>query len=118
MTLDTANERQVKAAQKAVKRRNALNDEAVRWMMGDIKGRGYLAELVRDSQALLNVVAAGEQGAMFREGRKVLGLKIMADVQRVCPAQFPGLIQAVFADPPKDEKTDGNGTDTSDPSDE
>lgn len=100
MSLDTANRRQVNTREKDQKRVAVLADEGVRMAMADERGRAYLAELVRESQCLASVVAATEQGAMFREGRAVLGKKIMADVQRICPAQFPVLIQAVVT-PPK-----------------
>lgn len=105
MTLNTADQRAVDKRNKGLKRQSLVADESVKWIMSDLRGRAYLAELLRESQALLPIVAGSNDGAMFREGRKVLGHKIMADVQRCLPKQFPGLIQAVFEEP-KDEKND------------
>ena len=112
---DLAHKPSVDKRNKALKRARALADEGVKIIMASQPARLYLAELLRDSQALLTVAGATEQGAMFREGRKVMGLKIMADVQRAVPQQFAALIEAVITppneDPPKDKEADGTGTD-------
>ena len=54
---------------------------AVRWIVGDPRGRLYLADLVRESGALERVVAADPQTVMFLDGQRSLGFKVLNDVR-------------------------------------
>jgi len=100
-----ADQRQVEKRTKDIKKQAARHDDGLRAMLASKPALGYLGALVRESQAMANVVGATEQGAMFREGRRVLGLKIMADVQRVAPDKLASLIAAVL-EQPEEEKND------------
>lgn len=111
MTVNLADQRSVQKRDKRLKQEQLIADEGLKVILASDNATTYLAALVRESQVLLPVVAASEQGAMFRDGRKILGLKIMSDVQRVAPKQFPALIASVLEQPndgqPKEEDDHG-----------
>ena len=80
-TFDASNQRHVERRQKAARLRRARLQEAVRWIAGDVRGRLYLADLVRESGALERVIAADPQTVMFLDGQRSIGFKVLNDVR-------------------------------------
>jgi hypothetical protein len=78
---DAANPDHVARQHKAANSRRARLTEALRWIAGDVRGRLYLAELVRESGALQRVVAADPQTVMFLDGQRSIGFKVLNDVR-------------------------------------
>src|SRR5436190_18371207 len=80
-TFDASNQSHVERRQKAARLRRARLQEAVRWIAGDLRGRLYLADLVRESGALERVIAADPQTVMFLDGQRSIGFKVLNDVR-------------------------------------
>src|SRR5437868_5582547 len=78
---DAGNDEHVAHKHKAANTRRARLTEAVRWIAADVRGRLYLAELVRESGSLQRVVAADPQTVMFLDGQRSIGFKVLNDVR-------------------------------------
>jgi hypothetical protein len=87
---------------KASARANRLK-EALRWLLGDPRGRLYLGMLVRESHALTPEVGRSSDTVLFREGMRTMGLKVLSDVRALDnTALFLALIQDVIGKPTGD----------------
>lgn len=91
--------------------------EALRWIMGDERGRLYLADIVNESQALLSIGGPSPEGAQFYLGKRAMGIKVLEDVQGLdlpgdVPRALTSLMSVVLAKPdaPKSEN-ENDGTD-------
>lgn len=106
---DLGNQRDVQARTKAATVRRGQLKEAVRWIMGDDKGRLYLADLVRESGALSRVSAITPELIMFDDGKRALGFKVLNDVRALDDARpFATLIATVLQPPtPPTQATTG-----------
>src|SRR3954467_5372293 len=94
---DAGNDQHVAHKHKAANTRRARLTEAVRWIAGDLRGRLYLAELVRESGALQRVVAADPQTVMFLDGQRSIGFKVLNDVRALDDSQpFTALVRSAI----------------------
>ena len=96
---DAGDRRSVERRNRTLRARRARLVEALQWLVADERGRLYLARLVRDSEAITSQVAFAADGALFREGKRSLGLSILNDLRRHAPEQLPALLAAALADP-------------------
>ena len=62
-------------------------DEAFRWLMGDRKGRLLMWELL-DKTGVFRGGLIDTARLLFNEGARNVGLKYLADIQRLTPHQF------------------------------
>jgi hypothetical protein len=62
-------------------------DEAFRWLMGDRKGRLLMWELL-DKTGVFRGGLIDTARLLFNEGARNVGLKYLADIQRLAPQQF------------------------------
>jgi hypothetical protein len=93
---DAGNQRHVERREKSARDARAALKEAVRWIVGDARGRLYLAELVRESGALDRVVAADPELVMFLDGQRSLGFKVLNDVRSLDDTKpFTALVASV-----------------------
>lgn len=107
---DLGNQRDVERRNKAAKIARNKVKEGLQWLLADERGRRYLADLVRESDAIAPQVGVTIDGALFREGKRSMGLKILTDVQAHVPEQFAALLMAVLANP-VEGANDGGRTD-------
>lgn len=106
--LDLGNQRDVQKRNKAIRIERTKVDEAFRWIMSDERGRRFVAQQLRDSEALAPRVTRDAGMAMFNEGRRAHGLGLIHEISRLCPQHLANVIvlsQAVPALPPGE--TDG-----------
>jgi hypothetical protein len=86
----------------ATARANRLK-EALRWLLGDPRGRLYLGALVRESHALAPEVGRSSDTVLFREGMRTMGLKVLSDARALDnTALFFALIEDVIGKPTGD----------------
>jgi len=67
--------------------RGRQRDEAFRWLMGDRKGRLLIWELL-DKTGVFRGGMHDTARLLFNEGARNVGLKYLADIQRLAPHQF------------------------------
>lgn len=96
---DLGNQRDVERRNKAAKISRNKVREGLLWLLADERGRRYLADLVRESDAVAALVSVSSDGVMFREGKRSMGLKILNDVRTHAPEQFAALLTAALANP-------------------
>ena len=83
---------------RAAEHRRERLKAALRWIAADVRGRFYLADLVRESGALQRVVAADPRTVMFLDGQRSLGFKVLHDVQALDdPPSFTALISSALS---------------------
>jgi hypothetical protein len=100
---DATNPEHIAQRKQAAEARRALLVEALRWIAGDVRGRRYLADLVRESGALQRVVAGDPQTVMFLDGQRSVGFKVLNDVRALDDATaFTALVTGAI-----DGGTDG-----------
>ena len=95
---DAGDPEQVDRKRKAAESRRTRLKEALRWIAGDVRGRLYLADLVRESGALERVVAADPQTVMFLDGQRSIGFKVLNDVRSLDDNQpFTALVNSALS---------------------
>jgi hypothetical protein len=102
--VDIGNAQEVQRRNKALRIPANKLKEAVRWIMGNDLGRFYLGHLVDESGALRRGVSASHDGAMFEQGCREMGLKVIEDVRALdvpgTPAkQLVALLSGAIATP-------------------
>lgn len=85
---------------------------ALRWIVGDERGRLYLAHLIDESQVLLAVEAPGPAWL----GRRAMGIKLLEDIKALDPTNSKLLAQLMAPAPEPEGETDG-GSDADDDAD-
>jgi hypothetical protein len=118
MVEDLGNQQHVQERIKAAKAQSGKRDDAFRWLMSDARGRLLMWELL----ARTGVFKGGLRDTasiLFDEGARNVGLKYLADVQRLTPAQFITMQAEANAKPArkKPEGDDDGGSDASDDTD-
>ena len=85
---DAGNQRHVERRQKAAKVERLQLDEATRWLMGNAQGRRFVWSLLGKAGVFRSSMAPSAEATAFNEGRRDLGLGLLADVMRLCPEQY------------------------------
>ena len=107
---DLGNQQHVQQRNKALKKRAAREGEGLKKLVADEQGRAYLAHLVRESKLFeFAVVAPASEHAMYREGLRTMGQKVLGDVEKHAPEHLPALIKSVLA--PIEDKEDDRSDD-------
>jgi hypothetical protein len=87
--------------------RRRQRDEAFRWLMSDRKGRLLMWELL-DKTGVFRGGLHDTARLLFNEGARNVGLKYLADIQRLAPHQFTTMQAEATARPDKpDGESDG-----------
>jgi hypothetical protein len=90
---DASNRRHVERAEKAAKSAGRQRDEAIRWLMGDGRGRRIVWSLLGQAGVFRSSMASAPELTAFNEGRRDIGLALLADITRLCPETY-ALMQA------------------------
>ncbi len=85
-------------------------DEAFRWLMSDRKGRLLMWELL-DKTGVFRGGVTDTARLLFNEGARNVGLRYLADIQRLAPHQFTTMQAEATARP---KTHDGEGNDRAD----
>jgi len=88
MTYDPNDECDVGRRRKAHERRRRLLDEAFRWLMNDARGRLLMWQRLTDARIFHTSIDPNPQMTAFAEGRRDLGLRDLAQINRLCPEQY------------------------------
>ncbi|HZP98287.1 MAG TPA: hypothetical protein VFB13_02035 [Reyranella sp.] len=108
-TGELGSQRKEENRNRAIKRRQARLAEALRWIVGDERGRLYLAEIVRESRALERVQCPSADLVLFVDGQRSMGFKVLNDVRALDDAREPRHFSALCASaltPPKEDSHD------------
>ena len=81
------NQQKEQVAARVARNRARQRDEAFRWLMGDLKGRLLMWELL-DKTGVFRGGVIDTARLLFNEGARNVGLKYLADIQRLAPHQF------------------------------
>lgn len=87
-TYDAGNQQHVQRKSKAAKARERRLDEAFRWLMGERRGRLLMWHRLSEAGVFQTSMAPSPELTAFNEGRRDLGLRDLATLMRLCPAQF------------------------------
>ena len=85
---DLGNQRDVEKRNKAAKAAAAPVDEAVRWLMGDERGRAFVWDQLGRAGVFRSSMGATPELTAFNEGKRITGLALLDDVMRLSPEQF------------------------------
>ena len=85
---DSGNQRHVQRRRKDSKLRERQLEEAFRWLMGDARGRRLMWQRLADAGVFRSSMAASPELTAFKEGRRVLGLKDLGLIMRLCPEHY------------------------------
>ena len=90
---DAGNPRHVERRQKSAKTTRLQRNEDVRWLMGEQRGRRFVWYLLAKAGLFRSSLASTAELTAFNEGRRDLGLAVLADLMRLCPEEY-GRMQA------------------------
>ena len=85
---DAGNQHHVERREKAARKARRQRDEALRWLMADNRGRRFVWRLLGKAGIFRTSMAASPELTAFNEGRRDLGLGLLADVMRLCPERY------------------------------
>jgi hypothetical protein len=88
---DAANPRHVQRREKAARRQRRQRDDALRWLMGDARGRRVAWDLLGRAGVFRSSMAPSPELTAFNEGRRDIGLALLADVMRLCPERYAAM---------------------------
>ena len=77
---DLGNQRDVEKRNKAAKAAAAPVDEAVRWLMGDERGRAFVWDQLGRAGVFRSSMGATPELTAFNEGKRITGLALLDDV--------------------------------------
>jgi hypothetical protein len=106
---DAGNRRHVERRQMSAKVERQQLDEALRWLMSDIRGRRVVWELLGKAGVFRSSMAPSPETTAFNEGRRDLGLGLLADVTRLCPDQYGRMQAEAHAMPKRVTETASTG---------
>lgn len=78
----------VRALSAAQKQRRLLVEDSFAFVMGSEKGRRLVWHLIDTVSGALSPSFTGNSETFYREGRRSVGLDLMADVQRLHPELY------------------------------
>ena len=85
---DAGDRRHVERREKTAKTARLQRNEDFRWLMADPRGRRFVWDLLARAGLFRSSLAASPELTAFNEGRRDLGLGVLADLMRLCPEQY------------------------------
>jgi hypothetical protein len=85
---DAGDRRHVARREKKSKARRRRSAEALCWVMADPRGRSVVWKLLGKAGLFRSSMAPSAELTAFNEGRRDLGLGLLARVMRHCPEQY------------------------------
>src|SRR5580765_3347308 len=84
---NAANPSHIKGRKNQEKRELIKNEDAFRYVMGDVRGRNFVWHLL-SSTGLYDDSFTGNSSTFYNEGKRAIGLRLIADLENVCPQEF------------------------------
>lgn len=107
---ELGSQRNEETRNKAAKVAQQQADESVRWLMADEKGRRFVRDQITRAGIYQTSMAGTPEMTAFNEGRRNMGLMLLADVVRLAPEQYPRMqAEAVARANPQKKDKDDNG---------
>ena len=85
---DAGDRRHVERREKTAKTARLERNEDFRWLMGQQRGRRFVWELLAKAGLFRSSLGTSPELTAFNEGRRDLGLAVLADLMRLCPEQY------------------------------
>ena len=85
---DAGDRRHVERREKTAKTARLQRNEDFRWLMGDLRGRRFVWDLLAKAGLFRSSLGLSPELTAFNEGRRDLGLAVLADMMRLCPGQY------------------------------
>ena len=109
---DAGDRRHVERREKTAKAARARRGEDFRWLMGDVRGRRFVWDLLAKAGLFRTSFGVSAELTAFNEGRRDLGLTVLADLMRLCPEQYARMqAEAISKQPASQGETDGGRDD-------
>ena len=107
---DTSNIRHVQTREKRARRARHRYDADFRWLMADPRGRRLVWHWLAAARIYESSMGPSPEATAFKEGRRNAGLVLLADVNRICPADYATMmVEAQVAGGLATTKTESNG---------
>jgi hypothetical protein len=91
LELDDSQQQASREKQEAESRKFA---EDLRWIMSDKRGRRYMWRLLEQTRVYqLSLVLGAFDQTAFNEGQRSIGLKYLAELDRVCPERYEEMVK-------------------------
>lgn len=108
---DAGDRRHVERRRKAANGAHRQNDEALRWLMADARGRRFVWALLGKAGLFRSSMAGSAELTAFNEGRRDIGLALLGDVMRLCPERYAGMQAEANSTQPLSNGDDDDGRD-------
>src|SRR5471030_1460460 len=86
---DAGDRRHVERREKTAKTARLQRNEDFRWLMGEQRGRRFVWDLLAKAGLFRSSLGISPKLTAFNEGRRDLGLSVLADMMRLCPSNTP-----------------------------
>jgi len=103
VSYDAGNAEHVKARKKEDRLRRLQIDEGFRRVMGDQAGRHWVWDFLEFCSIFQTSFSPSNAQTAFNEGQRNAGLRVMADIHRLCPEQY---LRMVTENQPKERDHD------------
>lgn len=98
---NAADPRQVKQGRRAEKVRQAKQDEDLSWLLGERKGRRIFWRWLSETRPFNTSLSFDDRGndlTHYNEGRRTIGLKMLAELNRIKPEAYVLMINEAKED--------------------
>jgi hypothetical protein len=85
---DAGDRRHVERREKTAKTGRRRRNQDFRWLMGEQRGRRFVWDLLAKAGLFRSSLAGTAELTAFNEGRRDVGLALLADLMRLCPEQY------------------------------
>jgi hypothetical protein len=110
---DAGNPRHVERRQTSAKTTRLQRNEDFRWLMGDARGRRFIWNLLAKAGVFRSSMGLSAELTAFNEGRRDLGLAVLADLMRLCPEEYGRMqAEAISKQPASNGETNGGRADS------
>jgi hypothetical protein len=109
---DAGNPRHVERRQTSARTTRLQRNDDFRWLMGDARGRRFIWNLLAKAGVFRSSMGLSAELTAFNEGRRDLGLAVLADLMRLCPDEYGRMqAEAISKQPTSNGETNGGRDD-------
>lgn len=102
---NAADPRHIKSRKGREKLELLRNEDAFKFVMGNVQGRNFVWNLITYT-GLYDDSFTGNSSTFYNEGKRAIGLRLIADLEEVCPAEFVLMWQEHLTQKKKDAEGD------------
>lgn len=102
---NASRDRHVKGRRERERREAYFNEEAFRYVMSDVRGRNFVWWVLSETK-LYNDSFTGNSTTFYNEGKRSVGLKLIADLEQHCPKEFIEMWQEHLVKDKQEERED------------